>query len=338
MGQIGIKLQNPLSIRENVLLAQYAEARGLDMVWASEYRRDAVVLMSMLAAGTERVAVGSSIVPIYTRSAVVLAISAAAANELGPGRVELGIGTSTKPIVERWHGLERRAPMQALEEYVVALRAILAGEKVRFEGEVVRVDGFQLEHPSLAAPALPIWTAALGDAALELAGRIADGALLNAAPVGHVPSIRAHVEAGAAAAGRPAGAVRIAGDVRVGVAAGAAAKRLREAQRKAMASYGRVGPYNRFYAHAGYPEQAAVMREAFAARDVARATAAMDDEMLDAIVAIGEADAVQAQLARFLEAGMDQVIVYPLWDEGESPGDAIRRIVDVVAEVRSAVR
>jgi probable F420-dependent oxidoreductase len=329
---IGIKLQNELSIRENVLLAQYAEMRGLDTVWASEYRRDAVVLMAMLAAGTEQVGVGTSIVPIYTRSPAVLAMSAAAVAEIAPGRAILGLGSSTPVIVEKWHGFERSRPLVALEEYIETIRSILRDERTQFAGSVVRTDGFRLEFPSLAAPDVRIFAAALAEKALATAARVADGVLLNAAPIGYLPTIRALVDRAAAAAGKEP--LPIAGDVRVGIGSGEDLRQMRERQRKAMASYGGVGPYNRFYAQAGYPNQAAAIAAGWEAGDNTSAVAALDDEMLDAIVAVGSEANVRDRVAAFLAAGMDEVIVYPVWGAEDRPSDAIRHVIDVVADLR----
>ncbi|HEY5334056.1 MAG TPA: LLM class flavin-dependent oxidoreductase, partial [Solirubrobacterales bacterium] len=122
---LGLKLQNELPLRDNVLLARYAEARGLDSVWTSEYRSEAVIPMAAYAAATERVTVGSSIIPLYTRSIPALATTAAGLEALAPGRVVLGLGTSSPVIVERWHGVPRARPLRAMAEHVAALKRLL---------------------------------------------------------------------------------------------------------------------------------------------------------------------------------------------------------------------
>lgn len=331
MGSLGIKIQNALPIRDNVLLVQYAEARGLDSVWVSEYRTEPFVAMALYAAATERVDVGSAITQLYTRTAPVIAMSAAALAEIAPGRIILGVGTSTGVIIGQWHGTERAKPLAAAEEYIDAVRTILRGDKVQLDGRVVGVDGFQLDHPVAGAERFPIYAAALGEKMLTIAGKTADGVLINAAPFPHLPVMRAKVDAASVAAGRPAGSVKLAGDIRVGIGTGTRARTFREQQRKAMAYYGKMPPYNRFFAEAGFERQADEMREAWAAKDRDRAFAAFDDEMLDQIVVIGDEDTVQQRLTEIAAGGLDTVIIYPLWDD-ESPAVATQRIIEVAAE------
>lgn len=328
---IGVKLEAGPGIEENVRLARYAEQRGLDSVWASEYRGEAIVSLALFAAATERVTIASSILPIYTRSPVVLAATAASLTEIAPGRVILGIGSSSEPIIERWHGVPRTRPMAAMEDAVGAIRAVLSGEIVRHEGEVFSVRGFQLQHPHMAAPTTPIYAAGLGAKGLELAGRVADGALLNVYPIGHLPFIRARVDAGSATAGRAPGTVALAGDVPVAIATGTAARRLRESVRKHTAFYAAIPQYNRLFAEAGHVEAAAAVRAAWERRDRDAAVAAIDDELLASIFSIGTEQQVQERLADVRAAGLDHAIVYPIFERGTDPL-LTRRVIDVAAE------
>lgn len=334
MPGVGVKIQNDLGIRECVVLAQYAEARGLSSVWVSEYRcRDALTNLAVFAAATERVELGSSIIPLYTRSPTVLGMSAAALEEIAPGRILLGLGTSSEVIVERWHGGKRERPLRAMAEYVEAIRTVMSGARVELEGEVVTAQGFSLELDFLAAPEGRIFIAALGEKMLKIGGRIGDGILLNHAPVGHVPRIREVVEGAASEAGRAAGACRIASDLRVGIGSAAEVAEMREVQRKQLAFYGNVPPYNRFYAEAGYGAQAAALRDAWGEKDRERAVAAVDDPMLDSIVAIGDGDTVRDRVRALWDAGVDEVILFPLWPEGGSPADRTRELIDTAAEL-----
>jgi probable F420-dependent oxidoreductase len=328
---IGIKFQAPLPLREIVFLAQYAEAKGLDSAWTTEYQRDAAVALGVLAAGTERLTIGTSIIPIYTRSPAVLAMTAAAISELAGGRVILGLGSSTRVIVEQWHGCERREPLERLAASAELIRTILCGNTTAFDRAGVASQGFRLEWDGLAGTVVPIYIAALGEKAVARAATYADGLLLNATPRIRLPSIRAAADAAASGAGRPR--IPLAGDVRVGIGSGARIEQIRERQRKAMASYARAPEYRRFFASAGFAAEADAIASAWQRRDEQAAVAAMTDPMLDSIVAIGDEDTIKAQLQAFLEAGLDHVIVYPLWDRGESPADAIRHIVTVVSEL-----
>lgn len=330
---LGVKLHAGLPIERGLSLARHAEARGLDSVWVSEYRGEAVTLMALLAAGTERLTIGSSILPIYTRSPPVLAATAASLNALAPGRVILGLGSSTERIIERWHGVPRRRALRAMEDYVSAIRAILSGERAETDGEVYAVRGFQLQDPRLAAPATPIYTAGLGRRGLELAGRVADGALLNAYPVDHLPRIRSRVDAGSVAAGRPPGAVALAGDVQIAVASGARARRLRAAVRGQTAVYATTPQYGRLFAEAGFAAEAEAARAAWSRGDRDGAVAAIGAELPAAIATIGSERQVAEHLAAVGAAGLDHALVYPVF-EGEPDYATTRRTIDLIAELR----
>ncbi|HEY5333735.1 MAG TPA: LLM class flavin-dependent oxidoreductase [Solirubrobacterales bacterium] len=332
MGSFGIKLENHLTLPENVALARRAEEAGLDSVWIGEYRAEAVVPMAAFAMATERLLIGSAAIQLYTRSAPVLAMTVASLAELAPGRIALGLGSSTNVIIERWHGLERRKPLLTMAESITSVREILEGGRVSFAGERVSVDDFRLERGAANGP-IPIYAAALGEKMLALAGRHADGVLLNAYPFDHIPAIRRLVEEASAAAGRPPGAVRLAGDLRIGIADDTEQlQRMRTSQRKAIAYYAKLAPYNRFFAEAGFERQAAAIREAWAVDDRPRAVAAVDDEMLDQIVVVGGRQEVRDRLSQLAVDGLDSSLVFPLW-EGDDPAAATEQILAVVAEV-----
>lgn len=335
MKSVGIKLvQNcPLELRESVELARYAEAQGLDSVWTYEYQADAVVPMTAYALATERLKIGSAIIPFYTRSVPLLGMTIANLESLAPGRVLFGVGTSTEVIIERWHGQRRTRPLLTAEEGLRALREILAGGRVEIAGESISIEGFQLERPRLAAPDAAIYAAALGSRMLRLAGELADGALLNLTPFSYTPAVRGIVDEGSAAAGRAPGTVALAGDIRVAIAEGEAASEIRERQRREIAYYGKVKPYNRFFAEAGFEAQAAALTAAWEARDRDRAFACVDDEMLDSVMLIGDERHVLDGLQHALAQGLDHAIIYPLWPAQESPQAAMRSIIDVLAKV-----
>lgn len=335
MGRVGIKLQNGLPISVNVALAQYAENRGLSSVWVSETRaRDAFTTMAVYAAATERVVVGSAIVPIYTRSPVTLAMTAASLEEIAPGRIILGLGTSSSAIVEGWHGCRRHRPLLAMDEHVAAIRAILGGERVSIAGQTLHVDGFRLEFPRLAAPTLPLYVAALGSRMLSLAGAIADGVLLNLVPVSHIARFRKTVAGAALATGRSVDSVRLAGDLRVGTAGDPGEiQQIRERQRKYIAHYGNVDVYNRFFTEVGFSGEAEELMKAWATGDSARALHAVSDEMLDQMVAIGDPAAVVTRISAYLDAGLDEVILYPCWNREEDAQAATQQAIELAAEI-----
>jgi len=162
--------------------ARYAEARGFETVWQAESRlvRDAIVPMAAFAAVTERIKVGSGVINNWTRNIGLLAATFLTLDDLAPDRIICGIGAWWDPLA-RNVGIERRKPLQAMRETVEVLRRLLAMENVTFHGEFHHVEGIELDvvHGRREPRNVPIMIGATGDKMMELAGEIADGAVLN---------------------------------------------------------------------------------------------------------------------------------------------------------------
>lgn len=182
--RIGLIFAGSPSVPEMVAISQRAEERGFDSVWVAETRltRDGFVPLAAIASATSRIGLGTGIVPVFTRSPVVLAISFRALAELAPGRVKMGIGTGSPKILEA-QGITFERPLTRLREYCDVIPRLVSGESVTYLG-----DSFSLEHVRVediltgdgdAAPSLPLWLGVTGAKGLELAGRMADGVLLN---------------------------------------------------------------------------------------------------------------------------------------------------------------
>lgn len=193
--------------RRQVALAQRCERLGYESIWVCETRtaRDAISVMGAMAYATERIKIASGVVNSWTRPASLMALTFASLDELGPGRMVLGIGAYWDPLAWK-QGIERRKPIKQMREYVEVTRRLLAMETVTFEGELVQVRDLRLElgHGIQRTPRqVPVYLGATGFKMLELAGEIADGVLLNAftSLVYQERALR-HAEQGAARAGR----------------------------------------------------------------------------------------------------------------------------------------
>lgn len=325
--KISLKLENPLPLSANLSLAQEAELAGLARLWVAEYaRHDAIAQLAALACATERIELGSSILPIYTRSATLIGMAAATLAELSDDRVCLGLGASTETIIEGWHGTLRQSPLQALRDYVDIVRAVARGERVEHRGTVMSAEGFRyLGRPTQAR----IGLAALGPRMRRLAGEIADVVLLNFVPTAGIARAQQDVAAGADAAGRPR--PRLTMDLRVALGEGSTRRAQRERARKLLASYGRVAPYNAHFARMGYEAQARLLSRAWSSGRPHDAVAAVDDAMLDDILVAGSVDDILTRVRELRDAGLDEVILYPLVDEGDEQ-DTLQTVLYVAQE------
>src|SRR6266536_1578730 len=99
-----------LPLADYLALVRDVEARGYHTAWLGETAGgDAITLMTLIASQTTRIGVASGVIPIQTRSPIILGMSAATLAHVAPGRISLGLGVSSRIIVEQWHGV----PFQA---------------------------------------------------------------------------------------------------------------------------------------------------------------------------------------------------------------------------------
>ncbi len=214
-------------------LAQLAEALGYDSVWVSEFATyDAYALACAIAATTERVTIGTAIVPVSTRTPALHAMSMSTLAHLAPGRSIVGFGISTAPVIGGWHGqpgvVERALThTRALFDF---LDLALAGERT--------TTGFRLEAPPAQPPQR--YVGALGPRLRSFTRDRADGLILNLAPRS---ALAAEV------AGEPDGAV-----LPVRIATGGDLADAERRFRREVASYLRVPVYANAIAAMGWPD------------------------------------------------------------------------------------
>src|SRR3954451_15758633 len=127
--QITMGLSYAGGFREPARRVAELEKPGLDMVWVAEaYGFDGPSLMGYIAALTERVKIGSGILPIYTRTPTIIAQTAAGIDALSEGRFELGLGASGPQVIEGWHGVPYTNPLGRTREMIDICRKVWARE------------------------------------------------------------------------------------------------------------------------------------------------------------------------------------------------------------------
>ncbi|MFJ6571881.1 LLM class flavin-dependent oxidoreductase [Streptomyces sp. NPDC091292] len=179
-----------------------AEAAGLEELWLWEdcFLESGIASAAAALAWTDRLKVGVGLLPVPLRNVALTAMETATLLRLFPGRLTLGVGHG----VQDWMGqvgARVESPVTLLREYLTALRALLAGERVTTQGRYVRLDGVALDWPPATAPA--VFAGATGPRSLRLTGEAADGTVLDAsASPDTVRTARALVREGRAAAGR----------------------------------------------------------------------------------------------------------------------------------------
>lgn len=282
-------------------LVRRAADWGYTACWASEVQGpDAFTQLGALAATTE-LDLGVAVVPVQTRTAMVLGMSAVTLAQLSGGRFTLGIGASSEVIVTRWAGQPFDAPLTHVREMVGALRPILRGERSSADGRYVRFDTFK-PHAPPPAP-VPLYVGALNPRSLRQAGAIADGVCLNQVAPHHVPDLLAQVRAGAADAGRDL-ADGFGVMCRIFAAVTDDVPTARQMVKTVFAPYLATSVYNRFYRTLGYEAEAEAIAAAAAERDREGVVAGMSDRLVDDIWVLGGPDEVAERVRAYVENGV----------------------------------
>ncbi|MFJ4269455.1 LLM class flavin-dependent oxidoreductase [Streptomyces coelicoflavus] len=198
MTGLGAVLRPQLAPERLRAVAQVADEVGLDELWLWEdcFREGGISSAAAVLAWTERVRVGVGLLPVPLRNVAVTAMEAATLHRMFPGRAVLGVGHG----VQDWMG-QVESPVTLLREYLLALRALLRGERVSAEGRYVQLDDVALDWPPERAE--EVFAGATGPRSLRLAGEAADGTVLTAnTPPDGVRRARRLIDEGRAAAGR----------------------------------------------------------------------------------------------------------------------------------------
>jgi len=282
-------------------LVQHAEKLGFADAWSYEtLASDAFTPVAAAAAVTERIRLGTAIVPVFTRPAALIALSAASIQQFSGGRFVLGVGISTPTIVEQWMGVPYKLPLTRLRETVAALRAAFSGQKVTMLGKTVKIDGFRLSAPLETPP--PIYIGAQGELMLRTAGEIGDGAIVNYITPETFPQMLNEIRQGARKAGKSADSLDIA--CRILVAVDEEQEVVRENLRRELTGYLTVPQYNRFFQWIGYGGEARSALEAWNAGDRRKALSLVPDYMLESIFVFGTAEQIVHRLRDYEQAGI----------------------------------
>jgi probable F420-dependent oxidoreductase len=283
-----------------------AEELGFDSVWVTHINgSESLTVLTAYAAQTERVRLGTGVVPIYTRTPATMAQTAATVDEISGGRLNLGLGVSHRPVVEGWHGQTIDKPVSEMREYVAIVRAILAGEDPP-AGEKWRT-GFRLGMEP--RPGLPLYVAALSPRMLRLAGEIGDGVVLWLCTPRYIADVVVpEVRAGRERAGKDLDGFDIVAAVPSACTEDVGAAW--SAMRKDLLPYFGLPFYRAMIERSGFGEDIAGYDGA--GGDPERMQAAISEDFLRALTAVGDAGQVRAGIERYREAGATTPAVGPI--------------------------
>lgn len=276
-------------------LAELADL-GYTDIWSAEADgADAFVPLALAAAWEPRLRLGTAIVPAFTRSPALMAQSVATMADAAPGRFAFGIGSSSNVIVERWNGVPFVEPYKRVRDMVRFLHEALSGEKVTKSYDTFKVDGFRLGIRPEVKPTILV--AALREGMLRLAGREADGAIINWLSATDAKRVAAVVREAAGGEDRELVA-------RIFVCPSEDADAVRAAAKFAMAAYLNVPVYAEFHRWLGRTDVLSGMWDAWSAGDRKAALAAIPDHVVDELIVHGSYAQCRAKIQAYFDNGV----------------------------------
>jgi probable F420-dependent oxidoreductase len=330
--QFGFTLKPDHDLARTIDLTKRAEAAGFEYGWLFDSHvlwREPYVLLTLMAQATERMRLGTCVTNPATREPSVTASSLAVLDELSGGRMDLGIGRgdSARRVLGK-----PPTTMATLEEAIVAIKALVEGRSVEYEGAELRL-------PWTGSWTLPVWVAGYGPMALAMTGRVADGVILQLADPDLIAWFVEQVRAAEVAAGRPAGSVRIqsAAPAHVGTL-----EDCRERTRwfPALVSNHVVDLVNKYPRDelpetlTGYVRDRTGYDYLHHAEVGSSNAGFVGDEVTDRFCVIGSVEDHVAKLRRLAEAGVDQFNIYLMnGDEEQTLEIYGRDIIPALADV-----
>jgi F420-dependent oxidoreductase-like protein len=328
MMRVGIFLDYSGGFRETVDHVVELEKIGADIALIPEaYSYDAVSQLGFLAAKTSRIELGSGVIPIYTRTPTLLAMTAAGLDYVSDGRFRLGIGTSGPQVIEGFHGVPFDAPLGRTRELVEICRQVWRRQRVQYSGSHYQVPLPAERGTGLGKPLhiinqpvherIPITIAALGSKNVELTAEIAEGWQ----PIFFYPEKADAVWGDAVRAGlakRDPGLGPLDVMVSAGLAIGENVDdRLAWAKPQLALYIGGMGARGKNFYHNlatryGFGDVANTIQDLYLAGKKTQAIDAVPDDLVRHVSLVGPAGYIKERVAAFADAGVTTLLVHPL--------------------------
>ena len=315
------------------------EDAGVEYMWCGEaYTSDAVSALGFAAAVTSRAQIGSAILPLYTRTPSVLAMTAVGLDRLSGGRFILGLGASGPQVIEGFHGVPYDAPLARTAEIIDICRSVWRRDRLEHSGARYQIPLPEGQGTGLGKPLklidhpvrerIPVYVASLGPKNVEMTAAIAEGWLpLYFWPEGADRVWGEPLRAGQARrdAALPPLQIVAGGPLAIG----ADVEHLREQARPTLALYfGGMGArgrnfYNDVLRRYGYDKEATQIQDAYLGGDKQAAAAMVPDELGAGMSLVGTESFVRDRIAAYRDAGVTILNVQPVGPSGTADIESV---------------
>ena len=289
---------------------------GYTDVWSAESNgAEGLIPLALAAAWAPELRLGTAILPAYTRSPALMAQSAATIADAAPGRVAFGIGSSSNVIVENWNGVPFEEPYKRVRDTVRFLKDALSGEKVTEDYDSFSIKGFRLGIIPEQPPKLLV--AALREGMLRLAGREADGAIVNWLSPDDVNTVAGIVNEQGPDREVVARIFVCPSEDREAVIAGG---------RYTLAAYLNVPVYKAFHQWLGRGDLLGAHWERWDAGDRQGALGEIPESVVDDLIVHGSPDQCRARISQYMKNGITTPALAVMPFGGIDPIEAIRSL------------
>ncbi|MDH5665919.1 MAG: LLM class flavin-dependent oxidoreductase [Nitrosopumilus sp.] len=289
-----------LSIDEVLQCSEIISKTDTDAIWVPEtWGMENFSMLGAVSAKTTTQKIGSSIINIYSRSPSTIAMGAVTTDTLSNGRLIIGLGTSSMPIVESFHGYKFEKPIQRMKEYVDIIRLVTSGESANYDGKIFKLKNFTL----LIKPKrkkIPIYLAAINEKMVNLAWDIGDGVIFYLRPVNEMKQTIAKMQS----------KKKIDVTCQLITCVSEDSEEAVKRAKKTVAFYISVGNiYREFLAKNGFQNETSNIFEEFQKSGFKSNHELVTDSMLQSLTISGTSEECKVQLTNFIDAGIEQPIL-----------------------------
>ena len=298
--RLSYSLGSLLTINQIIECSKKLNMLKPDTVWIPEtWGMENFSMLSLASKENNFSRIGSSIINIYSRSPSLIAMGAATVDTISNKRLVLGLGTSSQPLVEDFHGDKFERPLKRMKECVEIIRLILSGKAVNYSGEIFSLKNFSL----LIKPprdAIPIYLAAVNQKMVELTWKIADGVIFYLRPKSEIKSTLASMQ----------NQKKIDASLQIITCVNEDSEKAMIRAKKTLAFYVSVGKiYREFLASNGFENETKNIFEEYEKNGLQNNHEFVPESMLNELCIAGTSDECRIQLKQFRETGIDLPII-----------------------------
>jgi len=298
--RIACSLGSLLSVEQVIECTKMISETKIDSIWIPEtWGMENFSMLGAVSSETKTQKIGSSIINIYSRSPSTISMGAATTDILSNGRLILGLGTSSVPIVEDFHGEKFETPVQRMREYVEIIRLSLSKKQINYSGKIFNLKNFTL----LIEPkrqSIPIYLAAINQKMVNLTWELGDGVIFYLRPLDEMKKTISKMQSERK--------IDVACQIITCISNNS--EEAIQRAKKTLAFYISVGKvYREFLAKNGFENETNNIFEEFKKSGFKSNHELIPDSMLNSLCISGSPEEVKVQLEKFRDTGIDLPII-----------------------------